>query len=130
MHLRVVGLHASEALLGLPQVGRSQVIPNEEPIDDWREEANCLHVPDKDIFFANHHTLEGSREIELAVGVCITCPVRVPCLKDGIDQHHGVWGGYTQEELRDLRERIKNAPPVVVNVLLTAAAQRGPSRFL
>lgn len=130
MHLRLVGLHPCEALHGLPDLGGSQVNIDAEPIDDWRERANCIHVENKEIFFADSRTIEGSKDIELAVGLCITCPVRVPCLKDGIDQHHGVWGGYTQEERAILRQRIAGAQPVVANVLLTAAAQRGPARFI
>lgn len=129
MHLRLVGLHPCERVFGLQDPGGSEVI-DPEAIDDWRKEANCVHVENKEIFFADARTIDGAHNVEIAVGICQTCPVRVPCLKDGINQHHGIWAGWTPEERHELRARIHHMPGVVANVLLTAAAQRGPSRYL
>lgn len=129
MHLRLVGLHPTEALRDLPEVGGSQVIDPEKSYD-WRDDASCVFVDDKNIFFAETKTLQGSLDHELALGVCITCPVRVPCLKEGMDQQHGIWGGWSAEDRNELRERIKHVPHVVQTVLITKAAQTGPARSL
>lgn len=50
--------------------------------------------------------VEGAAQRE-ARAVCTTCPVRLACLADALDNHmdFGVWGGMTERERRALLRR-------------------------
>jgi WhiB family redox-sensing transcriptional regulator len=50
--------------------------------------------------------VEGSAQRE-ARAVCTTCPVRLECLAEALDNRldFGVWGGMTERERRALRRR-------------------------
>lgn len=38
--------------------------------------------------------------------VCRTCIVREECLEFGLSEYHGIWGGFSEKERRDIRRRI------------------------
>jgi len=104
----------------------------------WMDLAACrgtVTSADEDIFFApDLDELGGNRGAATrtaairerqALAVCDRCPVQVECLAYAVTtrQHHGVWGGKTQQELRRLvanTDRPKRRPPVDVGV------RRGP----
>jgi WhiB family redox-sensing transcriptional regulator len=46
-------------------------------------------------------------QIAEATAVCAGCPVRLECLQFALEsnQEFGVWGGYAEDERRDLRRR-------------------------
>ena len=57
---------------------------------------------DTDAFFPQRGDVPGVRA---AKAVCAGCPVRAPCLADGMDTHHGIWGGLSERERRRVRRR-------------------------
>lgn len=69
----------------------------------WQESALCRDADD--VFFDD----AGRR----AKAFCNLCPVWLPCLRYGLREEHGVWGGLTPGErtrLQRLRERLARAP--------------------
>lgn len=47
------------------------------------------------------------REAE-AKAICMTCPVRPECAKQGMGEEHGIWGGLTEDERRGLKITSRN----------------------
>lgn len=74
--------------------------------DDWRDRAACRDA-DPELFFPVSSIGPGARQIAEAKAVCARCPVRDRCLDyalaNGLD--HGVFGGTTDEERRQLIRR-------------------------
>lgn len=65
----------------------------------WQEKATCrkipLEQPDRTAIF---YPVPKDRSGEsYAKAVCSVCPVRVPCLLEGIGQP-GIWGGFNEQE--------------------------------
>lgn len=68
---------------------------------DWVKDAECTKSQlDLDIFFSNS---EGMRS--KAKRICVMCPVRMECLKYGIDIPYGIYGGFTWQERYELKGR-------------------------
>lgn len=74
----------------------------------WRERAQCRNAPtapgDWTMFPEDRHG-PTSREYYIDVSLlrneyCWQCPVRVECLRDGLEEEYGLWGGLTQDERR------------------------------
>lgn len=55
----------------------------------WRHHAACKRA-EASIFFSDNDA-----DAALAVRICHSCPVRIPCLEHALDtdQRYGVWGG-------------------------------------
>lgn len=78
----------------------------EVPEIDWMNEAAC-RGDDIAIWFGN---MQNQRAVERAVEVCLACPVQADCLKYalhiegnvGVIFRHGIWGGATPVQRRDL----------------------------
>lgn len=70
-----------------------------EPARAWLENAPCKAEPDA--MFPG----DLARDIEHAKSFCRTCPAVAPCLRWALDtnQQHGVWGGLSEAERRNLR---------------------------
>ena len=64
---------------------------------DWRTYALCRGMG-PDLFFTTKG--ESLRE---AKQVCNACPVRFPCLHDGMTEDFGIWGGTSNRQRRRLR---------------------------
>ena len=72
---------------------------------DWMGYARCtevdpdLHFPDK-----GHSTAQPKR-------ICMACEVRVECLAYAIEhnEEHGVWGGLSYKQRRDVKHGRKAA---------------------
>jgi WhiB family redox-sensing transcriptional regulator len=73
--------------------------------DPWRLRAVCKSV-DPALFFPLESDIEGQ---EFAKQICMSCPVRIPCLESAISEgsaQHGVQGGMTEVERRsEIRRR-------------------------
>lgn len=69
--------------------------------DEWRDLAACKDMP-PDVFFP-----EKGQPAARAKAVCARCPVRSECLEYALNHEmkHGVWGGYSERELRVMRGR-------------------------
>jgi WhiB family redox-sensing transcriptional regulator len=62
-------------------------------VEDWRHRAPCRDE-DPEIFFGE----AGPASTAAARAVCASCPVRRPCLTEGIREPHGVRAGLTEAE--------------------------------
>lgn len=69
----------------------------------WWRQAACQHHQDLDWFPGRGVSSEAQRAI------CARCPVRTDCLEEALsvshEADHGIWGGLTTDERRDLRAR-------------------------
>ena len=69
----------------------------------------CVHVPE--VFFpedfrakAKGQDLEMARWAEqTAREICLRCPVMAKCLKVGMYEDYGIWGGATAEQRKKIR---------------------------
>lgn len=75
-----------------------------EPLPAWRRKAACLDE-DPELFFPNGNTGAALAQTEEAKAVCRRCPVIHECLEWSLQtvQQHGVWGGMSEEERRNLK---------------------------
>ncbi|HWM03863.1 MAG TPA: WhiB family transcriptional regulator [Actinophytocola sp.] len=73
---------------------------------DWRHEAACRDE-DPELFFPVSDIGPGARQVTRAKAVCARCPVRARCLDHALDNglDHGIFGGTTERERRDLIRR-------------------------
>ncbi len=73
--------------------------------DDWRADAACL-TRDPELFYPRPSDLLG---VQLAQDVCHGCPVIEECgayaLRLGHPEHHGVWGGMSEDEREQILRR-------------------------
>jgi WhiB family redox-sensing transcriptional regulator len=78
--------------------------------DDWREHAACRDA-DPELFFPVTDIGPGARQVSQAKTVCAGCPVRARCLDYAVDNalDHGVFGGMTERERRQLARRALSA---------------------
>lgn len=72
--------------------------------DDWRQRAACREE-DLTLFFPVGVTGPAEAQIAMAKRVCCGCLVKDQCLEFAVRTHqeHGVWGGASEEERRDIR---------------------------
>lgn len=70
-------------------------------IPEWQERANCNGVP-TDSFYP-----ERGYSADYAKTICARCEVCTQCLQYALErgEQHGVWGGKTEKERRDLNRR-------------------------
>lgn len=75
-----------------------------QPRFDWRLSAACRNL-DPDLFFPIGTAGPAVTEVAEAKRVCLTCPVRTPCLDWALRhyQDFGIWGGTTEAERQALR---------------------------
>ncbi|MET9804664.1 WhiB family transcriptional regulator [Streptomyces sp. NPDC006368] len=73
---------------------------------DWRHRAACRDE-DPDLFFPIGSTGMALLQVEEARSVCRRCPVMERCGTWALEnnQEHGVWGGLSEEERRQLKRR-------------------------
>jgi WhiB family transcriptional regulator, redox-sensing transcriptional regulator len=71
--------------------------------DDWRSIGACRQE-DPELFFPMAQG-QGLVQLQQAKAICARCSVRVQCLEFAVQtvQDHGVWGGMSEEERRNLR---------------------------
>jgi WhiB family redox-sensing transcriptional regulator len=70
----------------------------------WRTRAAC-RGEDPELFFPVGSTGPALAQIAEAKQACARCPVREACLTFALStgQDHGIWGGLTEDERRNLR---------------------------
>ena len=75
----------------------------EATMTGWAELAACKDE-DPELFFPISEVGPGARQTSHAKAVCGRCPVRAECLGYALDNglDHGVFGGYTAVERRQL----------------------------
>ena len=73
-------------------------------LPSWREDAVCFGE-DLDTFFPVGDSGPALWQIARAQSICAGCPVREQCLDYALStgQDHGIWGGLTAQERRELR---------------------------
>lgn len=86
--------------------------------EEWWHSAACRDE-DPELFFPVSNMGPGAQQTARAKAVCARCPVRAECLsyalENGLD--HGIFGGLTEHERRDLvrrerrDDRVRNSPP-------------------
>ncbi len=78
----------------------AQNLPAPETVHDWTALAACSTSDPDELF------VTGAAQ-NRAKNVCLSCPVRVACLADALDNRveFGVWGGMTERERRALLRR-------------------------
>lgn len=75
---------------------------------DWQLAAACRGADPGTFFYLDNERGEArGNRVRAAKLICRNCPVRSRCLEYALDsrEHHGVWGGLTEEERKDLRSR-------------------------
>jgi WhiB family redox-sensing transcriptional regulator len=79
--------------------------------DDWRDQAACRDE-DPELFFPVSELGPGARQVAEAKAVCGRCPVQAQCLRYALDAKlgHGVFGGTTEQERRQLVRRSQRQP--------------------
>ena len=74
--------------------------------EDWPEHAVCAQVGHEtwDALTEAHRGRPGAADdIEFARYLCTTCPLIAPCLKRGMCEAYGFWGGLTEKERETIR---------------------------
>jgi WhiB family redox-sensing transcriptional regulator len=86
------------------------------PVARGEAGAGATHDPqpacygtDLDLWFpdlqSRSHTT--CRQVALARSICARCEVREPCLRAGMNEPHGLWGGLLPAERERLRHNTK-----------------------
>jgi WhiB family redox-sensing transcriptional regulator len=84
---------------------------------NWRHEAACLEQ-NPELFFPTGESESAQRQVLKAKQICHDCPVRNACLSWALDlrQDHGVWGGLSAPERRNLLRRGSRRPGLGVSL--------------
>lgn len=91
---------------------------------EWTQSASCASI-DLDLWFpVGGQDADATR---LALSICKTCPVKVECLLEGMQNKHGIWGGWTEEERKILANRLEKISSNIHKTVLAAAAKSGPA---
>lgn len=70
------------------------------PTDGWTDHAACRgHTG---TFFSERGN---NAKVAEARNICATCPVTLDCLAVGLGEKHGIWGGTSEGERRQLRRQ-------------------------
>ena len=73
-------------------------------MNDWMDEAACKNT-DPDDWFPEEYSLAHDNKM---TRICIeSCPVQEQCLNYALENKEklGIWGGFTQQELKGIRTR-------------------------
>jgi WhiB family transcriptional regulator, redox-sensing transcriptional regulator len=65
---------------------------------EWFDDAACRAIGVQAFFDSRREKAEAR-----AVAICADCPVRLDCLAYGLLEEHGIWGGRTEDERRQMR---------------------------
>jgi len=73
-------------------------------IRNWRAQAACRDA-DPELFFPISTYGPALRQVDQAIAVCRTCPVRRQCLAWALEHgyNQGIWGGMAEDERRSIR---------------------------
>lgn len=75
---------------------------------DWRHRAGCRNE-DPELFFPVGDSGPAITQTTAAKAVCHRCTAAADCLAWALatGQDHGIWGGLSENERRDLRRRTR-----------------------
>jgi WhiB family redox-sensing transcriptional regulator len=84
---------------------RDAAVPMAAAGDAWREGAACKDTPDA-LWFPDCQSgsTESRRAVEFARAICAGCEVREACLRVGMGERDGIWGGLLPTERERLRK--------------------------
>lgn len=88
--------------------------------DTWQDDALCRHS-DPDLWYSDDRFATIA-----AVTTCEDCPVKFPCLKDGLTEQFGIWGGWTPWQRRRLRDKVQGLDREARLLVIKHAAHAGP----
>jgi WhiB family redox-sensing transcriptional regulator len=79
---------------------------DDQPDSVWMAAARCRDL-EPAMFFPSD-----GLGVELARRICVSCPVKGPCLEYALQHHieHGVWGGTSERERRRIARRRRSVP--------------------
>lgn len=93
-----------------PSTGTPLISPQVIYSDDWSRFGSCQSDQRaKTVMFPDKENFPSNKAYKDAIGqaqqICAGCPVQDLCLTSAIDSRepHGVWGGATERERRELR---------------------------
>jgi len=81
----------------------------------WHFEALCRDAPEAknlEVFFPES-TTHGGNHLIPARKLCLQCPVRYKCLKDGLEEPWGVWGGHSPTQRRRISSALKKGSSLI-----------------
>jgi WhiB family redox-sensing transcriptional regulator len=100
------------------------------PIGEWSTAGLC-RSHEADLFFPEGETSAGAlAEINRAKAVCRACPVMTRCQDWALNNHedHGVWGGLSEADRRNLhRRRTRNPDAPVTNLAADTPVKAPPT---
>ena len=102
-----------------PRSGAEVIERSRHPASEyeWRNNATCARPEIASAFwYSDQHG-----EQTIARAICADCPVKTPCLTDGLYDQHGVWAGYSPNERARLARRLPSDPGDVPEFLERAA---------
>lgn len=78
----------------------AEVAGHGEPVDGLAERAACRGV-DPALFYPAR-----GESTEVARAVCASCPVILDCAAAGVGEKHGMWGGLSERQRRQMRTKV------------------------
>lgn len=103
-----------------------------EPLGKWGPSSKCWQDPDVDTewFFPRSYGTPRtpSEHVQEVKAYCHDCPVRNTCLEHAIDTYddHGMWGGLTPDERRELRKAMRQGRKPQSTVITTKQPVKQP----
>lgn len=80
---------------------------------DWKVRGSCADpANDHDFMFPPQSS--NQRTITKQKRMCAACPVQVECFTAGFFEPHGIWGGYTPTERRNMARGHRPVPEELV----------------
>lgn len=92
---------------------------------DWRDHAVCARPDVNEEFWYS----QDFGEQTIARAICGDCPVRTPCLREGIWDDHGIWAAWTASERSRLALQLPT-DPADVPAFIERAAIFGPRALM
>jgi WhiB family transcriptional regulator, redox-sensing transcriptional regulator len=112
-----------------PGVPAARHTPDSPTSHDWRHDALCADPREgsPELWFPIGNTGPSTLQTEAAKAVCRRCPVMDQCLQWALANprlaDHGVWGGLSEDERRNIRRRATRTRQNAADLGQEAAAQ-------
>jgi len=80
----------------------------------WQDMALCKDEEAKnlEVFFPENKG-QGGNPLAIARKICLECAVRYECLRFGIDEPDGVWGGHSTSQRRKISLMLKKGSSLI-----------------
>ena len=115
-----------------PAIVRRRTPIGSEPEPDWRDSSACIGL-DLNLFFPiSTMGAAAQSQIEEAKAVCAECPVQRQCLAWALEvgPEFGIFGGYTDLERRQLRQRSNPNARLITAMIPNPCATQGEASEL